>query len=203
MFMRNTNARGRLTTAISPSVAAMPTRATDQKSATISEIQRSHSCQTNCADVASRCIRRNAGRSEADQVQQRRRLVPDLVHQRRRDAGADHALARDADDGDRVLAAAWHARARAPDRGADVAVEVADDRRRLVVAGQRQRVGGDHVEAGQPHAGFVLAALRDDVGEGVELDQRDVELETQDGEAPLRLLVGGVVVVRPPCSQPR
>ena len=89
--------------------------------------------------------------------------------------------------GDRILAAARHARARAPDGGADIAIEIADDRRRLVVAGQRQRVGGDHVETGQPHAGLVLAALRDDVREHVELRQHDVELEAQDGETALRL----------------
>ena len=41
--MRKTNAAGRLTTPMSPDVAVTPRRATDQKSATISEIQRRHS----------------------------------------------------------------------------------------------------------------------------------------------------------------
>ena len=39
---RKTNARGKLTTAIKPIVEVMPSLATDQKSAAISEIHRSH-----------------------------------------------------------------------------------------------------------------------------------------------------------------
>src|ERR1044072_4420955 len=65
-----------------------------------------------------------------DQIEQRRDLMADLVHERRRDAAADHALARHAHDRNRILAAAGHARARAPDRGADGAGGGAGDRRR-------------------------------------------------------------------------
>ena len=41
-LIRKTNGRGKLTTPMRPSVDTTPTRATDQQSATISEIQRSH-----------------------------------------------------------------------------------------------------------------------------------------------------------------
>ena len=75
--------------------------------------------------------------------------------------------------GHRVLPAAGQARARAPDRGARPAREVADDLRLLEVrAGQAERVRRQHVEAREPDAGVVLAALRDQLGEQVELRQR-------------------------------
>ena len=176
-----------------PSVEAMPTRATDQKSATISEIQRSQSCQARPAAPAPRCSRAQHRAQRIDEIKQRRRLMPDLVNQRRRDAGPDHALARNTDDRHRVLAAAGHARARAPDGSTDVAIEIADDRWRVIVAGQRQRIGGDDIEAGQPHARLVLAALRDDVGEHVELGQHGIEPEAQDRETALCFLGGRLV----------
>jgi len=62
---RKTKGRGRLTTAINPMVAAMPTRATDQKSATISEIHRSHSRHAGASWGLSRDIARTAGRSDS------------------------------------------------------------------------------------------------------------------------------------------
>ena len=82
-----------------------------------------------------------------------------FVDQRRCDAAADHPLARDANDGDRILAAAWQAGPRAPDRGADTAIQIADHRRGLVVFRQRQGVRRDDVETGQPDALLALAAL--------------------------------------------
>ena len=176
----------------------MPTRATDQKSATISEIQRSHIRQGKRLAAEPRCRPFQNRPQRIDEIEQSRSLVPDFMHQRRRDAGADHALARHPYDGDRILAAAGQARARAPDRGADVTIEIANDRRRLVIARQLQRIGGDDIEAAQPHAGLVLAALRDDVGKHVELGQHDIEPEAQHREPALRffrcrVIAGGLL----------
>ena len=67
---RNTKARGRLTTPISPIVDATPTRATDQKSATISEIQRSYICQATPSAPACLCFCRSSTRSDVDEVEQ-------------------------------------------------------------------------------------------------------------------------------------
>ncbi len=63
-FKRNTNARGSETTPIKPVVAATPTRAQDQKSATISEIHRSHICQGKRSSPLPTCRARNSGRNE-------------------------------------------------------------------------------------------------------------------------------------------
>ena len=93
---------GRLTTDISPSVAPIPRRATDQKSATISEIQRSQKPQTVACSSPRRAAAAELGAKRRHQVEQGRGLVADLVDERRRDGTADHPLARDADDRDRV-----------------------------------------------------------------------------------------------------
>ena len=132
-----------------------------------------------------------------DQVEQRRALVPDLVDQRRGDAAADHALARHADDGDRIVAAARQAGAGTADRRTRPTVEVADDRRRLVVAArQGQRVGRHHVQPGQPDPAVVLAALGDDVVKQVKLGQGGIELHAHESEAALPLGSGGTVAQR-------
>ena len=81
-----------------------------------------------------------------DEIEQGRRLMPYFMHQGRGDAGADHALTRHPYDGNGILAAARQPRAGTPDGGADVTIEIANHRRRLVIGGQLQRVGGDHVE---------------------------------------------------------
>jgi hypothetical protein len=69
-------------------------------------------------------------------------------------------------------------------------MEVADDRRSAEVpAGQVQRVLRRDVQSGQPQPGLVLAPLSYRVGEQVELGQRQVEPQAQEGEPPL--LLGG------------
>ena len=113
---RNTKGRGRLTTPISPIVETTPTRATDQKSATISEIQRSHSRHTK-GSRAVPCAGPQNQSQRGDQIQQRRALMTHLVDQRGCDAAADHAFARNANDRDRIPIATGQARARPSDRG--------------------------------------------------------------------------------------
>ena len=83
------------------------------------------------------------------------------------------------DDRDRVLAAAGQAGALAADRRAVAPVEIADDRRRIVVRRrQGQRVSRDHVEARQGQPVVELAALAQNVGEDVELRQHRVEAQS-------------------------
>ena len=63
-MIRKTKGAGRLTTLISPMVPAMPTRATDHRSDRISEIQRSHSCQTIASRGPLRCMPCSTGCSD-------------------------------------------------------------------------------------------------------------------------------------------
>ncbi len=112
--------------------------------------------------------------------------MTDFVNERRGDAAADHPLSRHADHGDRVVAAAWKACSRAPDSGAVPAVDVADDRWRVVVVRQLQRVGGKQIQTGQPDPRFVIAALRHHVREDVELGHQHVEPEADQRESPLQ-----------------
>ena len=77
------------------------------------------------------------------QVEQGRALVANLVDQRRGDAAADHAFARDADDARRIAAAAGQAGARPADCSADAAIEVADDRGHLVVAARQREASAE------------------------------------------------------------
>ena len=65
-FTRKTNHRGRLTVPMRPSVDVMPTFAMAQKSATISEIQRSHRRQAGRSGTgAVRCIPCRVGRKDS------------------------------------------------------------------------------------------------------------------------------------------
>ena len=123
------------------------------------------------------------GRDQSEQVGP---LVPDLVDQGGRDAAADHPLAGDADDRHGDLRAARQPGAGAADGGAQAAIQVADDRRGLVeAAGEFQRVGGEVVEAGDPDAGLVLAALGEDFREDLEVRDDRVERQAEHREAAL------------------
>ena len=65
-------------------------------------------------------------------------------------------------------------------------MEVADHRRGPEVpSGQIERVLRGHIQAGQPQPCLVLAPLRDRIGEHVELGQRHVEPQPEEGEPPL------------------
>ena len=184
---RKTKPRGRLTSPIRPSVEPIPICAIDQKSATISEIQRSQRSQAGRGRA--RAPHRPQLRPQRlDEPEQRRALVADLVHERRRDAVADHPLARDPDERDRVVAAAGQPGPGPADRAAEPAVQRADDRRPVEEpARQEQRLGGRDVEAGQQHPVVVLAALGDHLGEQVELRQRVLEAQPQHPEPALLL----------------
>ena len=77
---------------------------------------------------------------------------------------------------------------RPPDRAAHAAMQVADDRRRLIAGfPQPQCVLGGEIEAGQPDAGRGVAALAERLVEQVELGQRGIEAEPQQGEPALHL----------------
>ena len=105
-FIRKTNARGRLTIPMSPSVEATPILATAQKSATISAAQRSTASQAGrWPGARARCLLER-GAQRFHQAEQRRRLVANLMDERRGDTEADHPFPRDADDAGGVLAAA-------------------------------------------------------------------------------------------------
>ena len=162
-------------------------RLMDQKSATISEIQRSHRSQALRRRVRSR-IGRSCARSDSTSRSSAARLVPDLVHQRGGDAVADHPLAGDADQGDRVVAAARQPGPGPADGAAQPPVQRADHRRPLEEpARHQQRLGGRDVQPGQQDPVVVLAALGDDLGEQVELGQRVLEAQPQHPEPALLL----------------
>jgi len=115
--------------------------------------------------------------------------VPDLVNQRRGDAVPDHAFPGNPNDRDRVIAAARQPGAGAPNRRADAPIQIADHRRRLIVATREiERVGGRHIQAGQPDPGLVFAALGDDVVKQIELIQHRVEAQTEEHETAVSFL---------------
>lgn len=64
-------------------------------------------------------------------------------------------------------------RARRIECGASV--EIARQRRGLIVSGHLQGVAGDIVEPGQPHPDLILAPLRDHLREQVELGETGIE----------------------------
>ncbi|MCY1510962.1 hypothetical protein D9M68_453540 [compost metagenome] len=87
------------------------------------------------------------GAQRGNKLDQRSRLMPRLVNERRGDAAADHSLARDTDDRDGTCAAAGQPRARPADSGARPALQVTHDRRQLVeLALKSERIGRDRVE---------------------------------------------------------
>ena len=167
---RNTNQRGRLTTPISPSVEPIPSRP-PTRSPPRSRRSSAPSTPTPAAPAAPP-VRPQRRAQRLHQGEQRRALMPDLVHERRRDAVADHPLAGHPDQGDRVLAAAGQPGPGPADRRARAAVQVADHRGSVEeAAGQPQRVGGGMSSPRARHRS-VLTALGDDLGEQVELRQR-------------------------------
>ena len=91
-----------------------------------------------------------------NQSEKGRPLMAHFMDQGRCDAAADHPLTRDADHGDRILAAAWQTGPRAPYCAADASIQIADHGRGFVVLRQRQGVRRDDIETGQPDALFVL-----------------------------------------------
>src|SRR5205814_3841896 len=67
----------------------------------------------------------------ANQIEERRSLVPNFMDERRCDAAPDHALARNADDRYRTIATAGQTRARTANRSSVATREVTDHRPRL------------------------------------------------------------------------
>jgi hypothetical protein len=157
------------------------------RSATISPSQRSHSAQAWRAAGPVRGRRPQRLAQGRDEAEQGGCLVPHLVHQRRGQPGADHALARDADQRDRIVPAAGQAGVRPADRRARPARQIADHRRRLEQAGQGQGVARHLVEPGQPDPGVGLAALAHGLAEDVELREHGVHPQPQEGEPALPL----------------
>ena len=186
---RKTKARGRLTTPIRPSVEVTPTRATDQKSATISEIQRSHIVQRSRLGSPSRCRPCNAVRSEGRRSRSAAAWCPDLVDERGCDPTPDHALARHLDDCGGIAAGRPGVACAHAGWPPGPAFEIADDGRQFEEpARQGERVGGDDVEPGQPRSIVLFAPLGDDVAEHVELVEHRVEPQTDDRKTALRLI---------------
>ena len=167
----------------------IPSLATDQRSATISEIQRCQDSHAGRAAGSSRCWwASSAGRSDSTSDSSAAAWCPTSWT---RDEAMPWPTMRSRghpDQGDRVLAAAGQAGPGPPDRRPGTAGQVADQRRRVEeAAGQPQRVGRQHVQPGKPHARPVLAALGDRLGEQVELREHLVEGESDDREPPLLL----------------
>ncbi len=115
-----------------------------------------------------------------------------FMDQGRCDAAADHPLTRDADHGDRILAAAWQTGPCAPYCAADAAIQIADHRRGFVVLRQRQGVRRDDIETGQPDALFAFAALANDLMEEFELRENGVEPQPEENEPALNVLRRGL-----------
>src|SRR5215475_375743 len=111
-----------------------------------------------------------------------------FVDQGRRDAAADHPLARDADHSHRILTPAGQTGARAPYCSADAPIQIADHRRGFIVLRHRQGVRRDDIETGQPDALLALTALTNDLVEDFELRKNSVEAQLEEDKPALDIL---------------